>query len=43
MFSIAYPTSTERQAYVARAHRLRSAVVATLIRDVTRWVAAAAR
>jgi hypothetical protein len=43
MFSIAYPTSTERQAHATRAHRLRSAVVATLIRDLTRWVAAAAR
>ena len=43
MFSVSYPTPNERQAYAMRAHRLRSAVMATLIRDVARWVAAAAR
>lgn len=43
MFSIRYPTPTERQAYVVRAHRMRGAVVAGLIRDVARWVSAAAR
>jgi hypothetical protein len=43
MFSIPYPTPSERQDYAVRAHRLRGAVVAGLIRDVARWVAAAAR
>jgi hypothetical protein len=33
----------DRQAYVVRAHRLRGAVVATLIRDLARWISAAAR
>jgi hypothetical protein len=33
----------ERQAYVVRAHRLRGAVVAGLIRDFVRWVSAASR
>jgi hypothetical protein len=33
----------DRQAYVVRAHRMRGAVVATLIRDLARWVSAAAR
>jgi hypothetical protein len=32
-----------RQAYNVRAHRMRSAVVAGLIRDVVRWVSAASR
>ncbi|MFO1159949.1 MAG: hypothetical protein U1E60_14000 [Reyranellaceae bacterium] len=40
---ISYPTPAERQAYAVRAHRLRGAVVASLIRDVARWVSAAAR
>ena len=35
--------SADRQPHVARAHRLRSAVVAGLIRDVVRWVSVAAR
>ena len=43
MFSTAYPTPSERQVYARRAHRLRSAVVAGLIRDFARWVSAAAR
>ena len=43
MFSVPYPTPNERQAYAVRTHRLRGAVVASLIRDVARWVAAAAR
>jgi hypothetical protein len=33
----------DRQAYVVRAHRMRGAVVATLIRDLARWISAAAR
>ena len=43
MFSTTYPTHTERQVYARRAHRIRSAVVAGLIRDLARWVSAAAR
>ena len=43
MFSVPYPTPSERQVYAVRAHRLRSAVLASLIRDVARWVSAAAR
>jgi hypothetical protein len=33
----------DRQAHIARAHRIRSAVVAGLIRDIARWVSFAAR
>ena len=33
----------DRQAYIVRAHRLRGAAVATLIRDFARWVSIAAR
>jgi len=33
----------DRQVYVVRAHRMRSAVVAGLIRDIARLVSAAAR
>jgi hypothetical protein len=33
----------DTQAYVARAHRLRGAVTANLIRDFIRWVSVAAR
>ena len=43
MFTVPYPTIAERRALEARAHRLRGAVVAGLIRDFTRWVSAAAR
>lgn len=43
MFSVPYPTPSERQAYAVRAHRLRGAVIVSLIRDVVRWVAAAGR
>jgi hypothetical protein len=43
MFSIAYPSIDQRQAYVVRAHRLRGAAVATLIREFARWVSIAAR
>ncbi len=43
MFSVPYPSPTERQAYAVQAHRLRGAVMAKLIRDVARWISAAAR
>jgi hypothetical protein len=43
MFSIAYPNHAERQVYAQRAHRIRGAVVAGLLRDIARWVSAAAR
>jgi hypothetical protein len=35
--------SSDRQAYVDRAHRLRAAAVASLVRDIARWVGGAAR
>lgn len=43
MFTVPYPSIPEVQAYAAEAHRLRSRVVATLIRDLARWVSAASR
>ena len=43
MFTTPYPTIAERQAFEARALRMRGAVVAGLIRDFARWVSAAAR
>jgi hypothetical protein len=43
MFSIAYPNHNERQAYAQRAHRLRGAAVAGLVREIARLVSAAAR
>jgi hypothetical protein len=43
MFSIAYPSHSERQIYAQRAHRLRSAAVAGLVREIARLVIAAAR
>jgi hypothetical protein len=43
MFSTPYPSSREVQAYAAQAHRLRSRAVSGLIRDLARWVSAAAR
>ena len=33
----------DRQPLVARAHRLRGAVTATLVRDLIRWLSAASR
>jgi hypothetical protein len=33
----------DRQPHIVRAHRMRGAVVATLIRDLARWISAAAR
>ena len=43
MFKTAYPTIPQVQAYAVRAHRLRGALVAGLIRDVARWISIAAR
>jgi hypothetical protein len=43
MFSTPYPTIPQVQAYAARAHRMRGAAVATLLRDVARWIAIASR
>ena len=43
MFTTAYPSRPEVQAYATRAHRMRGAVVATLLRDVARWISVAAR
>jgi hypothetical protein len=39
-FSLLVP---DRKAYVDEAHRMRSAVVAGLIRDFVRWVSSASR
>jgi hypothetical protein len=44
MLPIPFPILVaDRQTHVVRANRMRSAVVAGLIRDVVRWVSAAAR
>lgn len=43
MFSTPYPTLPQVQAYAVRAHRLRGAVVATLVRDIAHWISIAAR
>jgi hypothetical protein len=43
VFSTPYPTLPQVQAYAVRAHRLRGAVIASLIRDMARWIAVAAR
>ena len=43
MFSTPYPTIPQVQAYAVRAHHMRGAVVATLIRDVARWMLIASR
>jgi hypothetical protein len=44
MRPIPFPTLlSDRQAHVDRAHRMRSAAVASLLRDFVRWVSAAAR
>jgi hypothetical protein len=43
MFSITYPSHTERQVYAQRAHRMRGAAVASLVRGIARLVSAAAR
>jgi hypothetical protein len=41
MFSSRYPSPSQVQAYAVRAHRLRGAAVASLIKDLARWIAAA--
>ncbi len=44
MLPIPFPVLTgDHHPHIVRAHRLRSAVVAGLIRDVVRWVSVAAR
>jgi hypothetical protein len=43
MFSTTYPSHSERQVYAQRAHRLRSAAIAGLVREIARLVSAAAR
>jgi len=43
MFTTPYPSIAERRALEAKAHRLRSAALARLVRDFSRWVSAAAR
>lgn len=43
MFSIAYPNHSERQNYAQRAHRMRGAAVAGLVRELARLITAAAR
>jgi hypothetical protein len=42
MLPLPFPVR-DRQAYVVRAHRLRGAVMAGLIRDLARWVSVASR
>ena len=43
MFSTPYPSRRQVQGYAVRAHRIRSCVVAGLIRDLARVIAVAAR
>ena len=43
MFSIAYHTHSERQVHAQRAHRMRGAVGANLVREIARLVSRAAR
>ena len=44
MLPIPFPVlSTDRRPHIVRAHRMRSAVVATMLRDIARWVSIAAR
>lgn len=38
-----FTTVPDRDRYILRAHRLRSAAVAGLFRDLARWVSTAAR
>jgi hypothetical protein len=42
MFTIPYPTISESRVFQQQAHRMRSAVVAGLIRDFVRLISAAA-
>jgi len=41
MFSTRYPSPSQVQAYAVRAHRLRGAAVAGLIKNVARWISVA--
>jgi len=44
MRPIPFPILTgDHQPYIARAHRMRGAVAAGLIREVVRWISGAAR
>jgi hypothetical protein len=43
MFSTPFPSLPQVQVYAVRAHRLRGAAVASLIRGVARWISIAAR
>ena len=43
MFTIPYPTIAESQGFQRQAHRMRSAVVAGLVRDFVRLISVAAR
>lgn len=43
MFASSYPTSHERHIHAQRAHRLRAAAIASLFRDIVRWVSASSR
>lgn len=41
MFSTRYRSPSQVQIYAVRAHRLRGAAVAGLIKDLARWISAA--
>jgi len=43
MFSVAYPSHSERQVYARRAHHMRGAAVASLVREIARLISTAAR
>ncbi len=43
MFSTPYPSLPEVHAHAVRAHRIRGAVVAGVIRSLARWISVAAR
>jgi hypothetical protein len=43
MFSTPYPSIPQVQAHAVRAHRIRSAVVARLLRGLARWISTAAQ
>ncbi len=38
MFSTRYPSPSQVQTYAVRAHRLRGAAVARLLKDLARWM-----
>jgi len=43
MFTFPYSSLPQVRAYATRAHRMRGAAVAGLIREIARWMAVAAR